>query len=694
MFGAFVLAAFLLAGAASISSAAGLLIADGGLGGVLEIQQHEVNVTINNGVAVTEVTQVFRNTESRQVEALYTFPVPKDASVANFSMWINGKEMVGEVVEKQRARQIYDSYKAKRIDPGLLEQTDYKTFEMRIFPVNAGAEQKVQICYYQELDFDHDWGTYVYPLATVSAGGADSRTAGKFALTVHAKSEVPIVAMDSPSHRKDFVFARHADAYWQAGLETAGGDLNRDVVLAYRLSRPRTGIDLIASRHGAEDGYFCLTLTAGKELEGLNSSMDYAFILDISGSMADAGKLALSRETVGAFIQALQEEDRFEIITFNVAAKALFDQLRPADERNKAQASDFLGSQQARGGTVLRPALEAAYRYASPDRTLNVVILSDGMTEQGERAALIQQIRSRPANVRVFCVGVGNEVNRPLLEQLAEDSGGLAAFLSRGDDFQRQAAAFRRKLTRPVLTDLQIEFEGPQVYDREPAELPNLYHGTPLRLYGRYRQPGPVKVKLRGLIRGARFDNTVELTFPAADRNNGEIGRMWAWHKVHRLLKGADRTGSRAEVIPAVVTLGEAYSIATEHTSFIVLENDAQYKRWKIERRNALRLQRDRSSQQELQAQLESMRSRASARLGPQRAAPQNLGPVLAAGDRPGQPQPQPEPADRQVGRPRGRDLRLPGFGGGAVGPIGAAALGLWAAAEWLRRRKGRKCGE
>jgi Ca-activated chloride channel family protein len=107
-------------------------------------------------------SQVFRNTENRQVEALYSFPVPKGASVANFSMWIQGKEMVGEVLEKKRAREIYDSYKQARRDPGLLEQVDYKTFEMRIFPIAAGSEQKVQITYYQELDFDHDAATYVY----------------------------------------------------------------------------------------------------------------------------------------------------------------------------------------------------------------------------------------------------------------------------------------------------------------------------------------------------------------------------------------------------------------------------------------------------------------------------------------------------------------------------------------------------
>ena len=121
------------------SQAGGLLIADGGFGGTLEVKEHEVDVTINNGIAVTRVTQVFQNMEQRQVEALYTFPVPKGASVANFSMWINGKEMVGEVLEKKKAREIYESYKVTRQDPGLLEQVDYKTFEMRIF---SGAAER------------------------------------------------------------------------------------------------------------------------------------------------------------------------------------------------------------------------------------------------------------------------------------------------------------------------------------------------------------------------------------------------------------------------------------------------------------------------------------------------------------------------------------------------------------------------
>ena len=161
----------------------GVLVADGGFGGELDIVSHTAQVTIHGGIAVTDVEQVFLNKEDRIVEALYLFPVPKGASVANFSMWIGGTEMVGEVLEKERARQIYESYKQTRRDPGLLEQVDFKTFEMRIFPIAANAEQRISISYYQELDFDHDQATYVYPLATTPRDGLVQQTTGRFAIT-------------------------------------------------------------------------------------------------------------------------------------------------------------------------------------------------------------------------------------------------------------------------------------------------------------------------------------------------------------------------------------------------------------------------------------------------------------------------------------------------------------------------------
>src|SRR5437899_4198223 len=292
-------------------------------------------------------------------------------------------------------------------------------------------------------------------------------------------------------------------------------------------------------------------------------------------------------------------------MTLNVQPHMAFQKLQPATAEAKQNAIAYQATQQARGGTVLNPALTTAYKYADADRPLNVVLLSDGLTEQQERRTLLESIRTRPRNAKVFCVGVGNDVNRPLLEQLAQDAGGLSAFLSHGDNFSRQAQAFRRKLTRPVATDLQIDFGGIKVSDLEPKALPNLYHGMPVRIYGRYQGGAEAQVSVRGSINGVELKKTARLEFPKQDLANPEIDRMWAWRRIDGLLKQADRSGSRNEVAGEVVRLGEGYSIATEYTSFLVLENDAEYRRWKIERNNVLRTDRDRKAQEVVRAQLD-----------------------------------------------------------------------------------------
>ena len=490
------------AGFISISpaSAAGLLVADGGIGGVLEIKQQDVRVTINNSIAVTQIDQVFLNTENRQVEALYTFPVPREASVSNFSMWINGKEMIGEVVEKERAREIYNSYKAVKRDPGLLEQIDYKQFEMRIFPIPAGAEQRIRIEYYQALDVDHDWATYIYPLATETKGGqADTKVRGRFSMTVDIKSEVPIKELKSESHPDDFVVVSHAADYAQASMELTEGDLSRDIVMAVEMKRPRTGLDVVTSKPNGEDGYFMMTLTPGEDLSDSIEPMDYVFLLDISGSMAKDEKLAISRNSMLAFIETLGPEDRFDCIAFNLAPVPLFKEFRKADIAQLEAAKVFLDSQRARGGTVLQSALTAAYTYRDSDRPLNVVLLSDGMTEAGAQTELMQLINDRPSGVRVFAVGVGNEVNKPLLQQMADRAGGLAAFVSTEDSFARQASLMRQKLVRPAIENVSIDFGNEvKIYDVEPSTPGNLFYGTPLRLLGRYGGGGMASVTIRG----------------------------------------------------------------------------------------------------------------------------------------------------------------------------------------------------
>jgi Ca-activated chloride channel family protein len=320
--------------------------------------------------------------------------------------------------------------------------------------------------------------------------------------------------------------------------------------------------------------------------------------------------------------------------------------------------------------------LETAYRYKDADRQLNVIFFSDGMTQNDERRELIDLISARPSGTRVFCIGVGNEVNRPLLTEMAEDAGGLAAFISRGDNFSRQARAFRRKLSRPAASNVKIEFPDGDVYDIEPHKLANLYHGTPIKLYARFKNAGSTTVHLTADVAGRLLERTVSIDLGASPGENPEIERMWAWHRISRLEAEMNGTGDRDTAIAEIVRLGEAFSIVSKYTSFLVLENDGEYQRWKIERRNALRLQRDRQKQRTLTAQLNEMHRKTPAELGPINAQkvkaetnPSKLASLPQATNPASRPQ-----------RSRGTDLNF----GGAVdlwSVLMAAGLALFA---WL----------
>ncbi|HEX5718322.1 MAG TPA: hypothetical protein VF179_19325, partial [Thermoanaerobaculia bacterium] len=192
-----------------------------------------------------------------------------------------------------------------------------------------------------------------------------------------------------------------------------------------------------------------------------------------------------------------------------------------------------------------------------------------------------------------------------------------------------------------------------------------------------YRGAGPVKIRVKADVAGKPLEQTIDLEIPA-DAENPEIERMWAWHRVQQLLKDADREGSRAGVLDEIVRLGEGFSIVTEYTSFLVLENDAEYQRWQIQRRNALRIERDRRAQERVREDLDRIRDKTLAGLGPVEVEKRaSVNPVPAAAPAsPRPPAPTPEPQ-----RNRG-DVDL--GGGGALDGF-AVALALLLAAASLR---------
>jgi hypothetical protein len=269
---------------------------------------------------------------------------------------------------------------------------------------------------------------------------------------------------------------------------------------------------------------------------------------------------------------------------------------------------------------------------------------------------------------------------------MATGAGGLAAFVSTEDSFSRQAQLMRQKLIRPAIERLRVKFQGANVSDVEPQQIGDLFYGTPIRVFGRYASAGSVSVTLSGQVQGGQWKQTVDMYLPETDEGNSEIERMWAQKRVGRLL-GSERAGEGSNR-DEIVRLCEGYSIVSPYASMLVLENDAEYKRWKIEQRNAVRIQRDRESREVVQQRLAELRRQSAD------GFELNRGEKLVSTQR--KPTAQQTPSPQQASqrgptseRSPGRGIDLNVGGGGALEPVTViVALTSVGAAALARRRR------
>lgn len=559
----------------------------------IEIVRHDVDVGINNGIAVTRVTMVFRNPEPRPREAMFSFPVPGEASVSNFSLWVNGAEMHGEVLERRRARTIYEDVVSKQRqlerpkDPGLLEQVSYKLFQARIFPVPASGTQQVRIEYYQPLDYDGGFITYTYPM---------KERAAKVRIDARVLSEIPLVRVTSPSHGDALAVAERSKTSWRASVEESPPRV-QDFVLVLELAREQTGLTLVPYAREGEEGYFMMILTAGADLERDRSAGNYLFIVDVSGSMGEERRLEMAVRATESLIQGLEDGDTFNVLAFNIGVERFREKPVPADRASKDQAKSFLRGLRARGATDLVPALQSAAGMLSKERANVVLLLSDGNATDSEDHSGYRELVDRKLPVRIFTLGIGNEVNRPLLGTLAERTGGYADFVSSWDDIDRKLALLRQKSLHRVAEDLDVRIEGVDVSFVTPERFTNLFRGSQSILYGRYNGSGKAKVTVEGTIGGKRRTIAANVEFPRTELDNPEVCRMWAWKRTDDLMREIRLRGEAPRAVREITDLGTQYSIVTPYTSFLVLESDGMYREYGIDRRNARQIEEDRAAQ-------------------------------------------------------------------------------------------------
>ena len=180
--------------------AAGLLVPDDVKLPPLAMVNHKVTVGIEDQIAITTVEQTFRNHTDRNLEATYLFPVPKGASVNKFTMWVNGKETSGELLDAKKANSVYTEIVRRTQDPGLLEYLGNNLMRLRVFPIPPKGDQKVRISFTSVSQMEQGVVEYIYPLKT---DGKGTRTLEEFSVKLTIKSQHPIQTVYSPTHAID-----------------------------------------------------------------------------------------------------------------------------------------------------------------------------------------------------------------------------------------------------------------------------------------------------------------------------------------------------------------------------------------------------------------------------------------------------------------------------------------------------------
>ena len=543
----------------------------------LPIKSIKIDTKISSQVATTHLEQIFRNDTDATLEGTYLFPIPEQASITEFAIWDGDRRLVGEVRSREEARRIYDEIVRRQRDPGLLEYAGKDLFQASIFPIPPHSDKKLELTYSQVLRAESGTVAYRYPLGT----GRQVTQIGTVSGRIELDAKVPLRNIYSPTHAVEV--KRSGDRRSVVTFES-GSSEPQDFQLFYGLSREDFGVTLLTHRDPGKDGYYLLMISPKDEWsEQEYTAKDIVFVLDTSGSMAEAGKMEKARAALLYGIRILRPQDRFNVVSFAGEERLMETRMITADDQGRKRGEEFTQSLRPVGGTNINQALLAAMQqFETSNRPKILIFMTDGLPTVGVTNASLIVDNARAAKVpgmRLFTFGVGYDVNTALLDKLAAENGGVADYVEPKEDLEVKVSNFFAKVNYPVLSDLKLDMAGVQTDLIYPRGLPDLFRGSQLILIGRYRNPIDmdfVRLQLDGSANGANksfFYNN--LRFPMREEANDFLPRLWATRRVGWLMEQVRTNGEQQELRDEVVDLGTRYGIVTPYTSYLALEPGA-----------------------------------------------------------------------------------------------------------------------
>ncbi|HEU4558193.1 MAG TPA: VIT and VWA domain-containing protein [Longimicrobium sp.] len=546
----------------------------------LPVESVDIRTTIEGQVATTHVTQVFRNETGVVLEGTYFFPIPRGASVSEFAIWDGDRRLAGEVRPREEARRIYDGIVRSQRDPGLLEYAGEELFQASIFPINPRSTKKLELTYTQVLRAEGGTVGYRYPLGVGRNASPVERLAG----VVEIRGREPMRTVYSPSHAVD-VRRSDGERRVRVTFESARGAERSDFQLFYAPSATEVGMSLFTYREPGKEGYYLLLISPPNEATHREyAAKDVVFVLDVSGSMQDEGKIDKARRALQYGIRGLGPNDRFNVIAFSGDTRLFESGLIRADEAGRRRGADWVGALRPSGGTNINDALvEAMGQFPRETaRPRMLVFLTDGLPTVGDTAVnkiLDNTRQARREGVRLFTFGVGYDVNTRLLDRVAAENGGTADYVEPREDLEQRVSLFFEKVNHPVLSNVRLDLGAVRTDLTYPRQLPDLFRGTQLAVVGRYRNAQDLRdvaVRLSGTASPVQTFTFPGQRFPLRAETHDWLPRLWATRRVGWLMEQIRSNGESKELREEIVELGTRYGIVTPYTSFLALEPGAR----------------------------------------------------------------------------------------------------------------------
>jgi len=547
----------------------------------------QVDANVDGFGARVTVVQTFRNPSRTPVEAIYTFPLPNDSAVDRMRIQVGSRIIEGELKRRDDARAVYEAAKNAGQTASLLDQERANIFTQSIANLMPGQEVKVEISYAQMLKYEGGQYEFSFPMtigprymgaATPDPGKISpsfaptgTRTGADIDLKVHLNAGAPIKSLTSILHK--IRSSRSDDQHAEVELGKANEIPNRDFVLKYSVATDKVQSAFLTNYDPIKGGFFSLVLMPPKApTNDQIAPKELIFVMDQSGSQSGF-PLEKSKELTLKMIEKMRTGDTFNVLGFSNDVNKLWPSPRRNTADNRAEASAWVRKMQVTGGTELQKAVIAALSPAPDPRRLRYVVFNtDGFVGQDKQ--IIDDLRQYRGTSRLFAFGIGNSVNRDLIDAMSVEGRGDSEIVTLAEDANGAVDRFLKRSGNPILSGVAVSCDD--ATELSPGVLPDVLSDKPIIVYGRYSKPGPGKIVVSGKMGGQPWSRTIDVNFPVRNQDDSAITSLWARHKVDDITRaGFIQSVSGDRVSPVkeqVEKVALAYNIMSPYTSFVAVE--------------------------------------------------------------------------------------------------------------------------